>query len=276
MKEFNLPALEYCSLERATRFIGAGCEVEDLLHWAEIGAINLSYKITSSVNAYVYFDDININVAKYILNFIESDHYTYIPISDNSTILSTDFRHCATIDDVVSSLTEVSDKPVIKAYIKGIWDISKYTINNKLSSPYTELAFSPLGNSYLKCNAILNNPEFGISLSDLLISKKAISIILGSDNKLRTMPMISDASRLLEKEKLDNKKDISNTVANNRASLIKSLLAVHYGDDVANNPRKFIENKDSEICKDFQLKGIRLPSGKTVAEWLKDAEIDLT
>lgn len=277
MKEFNLPALEYCSLERATRFIGDGCEVEDLLHWAEIGAINLSYKITGSVGgAYVYFDGMNIDVAKYILNFIEFSHCVYIPVSDNSTIVSTDFRGCTTIDDAVSSLTSAGDKPVITGYIKGIWDISKYTINNKLSSPYTELTFSPLGNSYLKCNATLKNHELGLSLSDLLISKQAISIILGGDNKLRHLPMISDASRLLEKERTVNKESISNTVANNRASLIKALLAIHYGNDVADNPRKFIDNKDSEICKDFQLKGINLPSGKTVMEWLKDAEIDLT
>ena len=50
MKDFDLPILEYCSLERAARFIGSGCEVEDILHWAEIGAINLSYSLKALKN----------------------------------------------------------------------------------------------------------------------------------------------------------------------------------------------------------------------------------
>lgn len=73
---------------------------------------------------------------------------------------------------------------------------------------------------------------------------------------------------------IKNTEEISRTVANNRSSMIKALLAIHYGEDVANSPRKFIENKDSEICKDFELKGIKLPSGKIVSEWLRDVEID--
>src|SRR5476649_1110270 len=37
-----LPALEYCSLARASCLLG--CEESDLLHWAEIGAIELCLK----------------------------------------------------------------------------------------------------------------------------------------------------------------------------------------------------------------------------------------
>ncbi|WP_023639901.1 hypothetical protein [Dickeya zeae] len=35
----NIPALEYCKLDRATELLG--CKTSDLLHWAEIGAIEL-------------------------------------------------------------------------------------------------------------------------------------------------------------------------------------------------------------------------------------------
>ena len=63
MKDFELPALEYCTLERATRFIGAGCEVEDLLHWAEIGAINLSHEFgrDDSMLGYIEFGKVRIS-----------------------------------------------------------------------------------------------------------------------------------------------------------------------------------------------------------------------
>ncbi|ENM1232987.1 hypothetical protein AB6R86_004609 [Salmonella enterica] len=276
MKEFNLPALEYCSLERATRFIGDGCEIEDLLHWAEIGAISLSHKFNDSICGYVSFNERNIDVAEYIFNFIEHGKHFWVPISDRSIILVMDFADCVTIDDVVSVLTKSGDKPAVKAVIKGLWDISKYHINDKFPSIYTNLSFSPSGNNNVNCEVTIHNYELGLSLNNLLVSKQAISTILGDNNKLRSLPITNDAFYLLEKEKTVNKESISNTVANNRASLIKALLAIHYGNDVADNPRKFIDNKDSEICKDFQLKGINLPSGKTVMEWLKDAEIDLT
>lgn len=35
----GIPALEYCKLDRASRLLG--CEVEDLIHWFEVGAIDL-------------------------------------------------------------------------------------------------------------------------------------------------------------------------------------------------------------------------------------------
>ena len=38
MKDFDLPALEYCSLDRASRLLG--CELGDLLHCS--GLLNLA------------------------------------------------------------------------------------------------------------------------------------------------------------------------------------------------------------------------------------------
>ncbi len=39
----NLPPLEYCSISRAQKLLN--CELEDLLHWHDIGAINLCLKL---------------------------------------------------------------------------------------------------------------------------------------------------------------------------------------------------------------------------------------
>ena len=41
----NLPALEYCDLNRAANLLN--CKVADLLHWAEIGAIELCLKFNA-------------------------------------------------------------------------------------------------------------------------------------------------------------------------------------------------------------------------------------
>ena len=39
----NLPPMEYCSLPRAQKLLN--CEIEDILHWHDIGAINLCLKL---------------------------------------------------------------------------------------------------------------------------------------------------------------------------------------------------------------------------------------
>lgn len=55
-----------------------------------------------------------------------------------------------------------------------------------------------------------------------------------------------------------------------QARFIYDLLAIQYGQDVADNPRRFIDNPDSEIAKDFNDKA-KLPSGRSVERWLKKA-----
>lgn len=42
----HIPPLEYCSLSRAQKLLN--CEIEDLLHWHDIGAINLCIKLTNT------------------------------------------------------------------------------------------------------------------------------------------------------------------------------------------------------------------------------------
>ncbi|EEP9808256.1 hypothetical protein PP836_003910 [Salmonella enterica] len=43
----NIPPLEYCSLSRASRLLG--CEVEDLWHWQDIGAIRFSVNLGEGI-----------------------------------------------------------------------------------------------------------------------------------------------------------------------------------------------------------------------------------
>lgn len=44
----NLPPMEYCSLARAQKLLN--CELEDILHWHDIGAINLCLKQPNAGN----------------------------------------------------------------------------------------------------------------------------------------------------------------------------------------------------------------------------------
>lgn len=72
------------------------------------------------------------------------------------------------------------------------------------------------------------------------------------------------------------KKESPKTI-NAQSKFIKSLLYIHYGADVANNPRPHIENASGEIVKDFDAQGLsrELPSSLTVKKWVDSVELDM-
>lgn len=81
--------------------------------------------------------------------------------------------------------------------------------------------------------------------------------------------------KLFECENVQIKKGSTKTI-NAQAKFIKALLYVHYGVDVANNPRPHIENIDGEIKLDFDRSGLgrELPSYLTVKQWVDRVELD--
>ncbi|EBV6877517.1 hypothetical protein AA01_17885 [Salmonella enterica subsp. enterica serovar Pomona] len=85
---------------------------------------------------------------------------------------------------------------------------------------------------------------------DFLISKRDLYITLSEMNKLTAG-------------------DEGESLTCRQAQFIYDLLAIHYGQDVADNPRRFIDDPDSEIAKDFHDKTKKLPSGRSVERWLK-------
>ncbi|MCS2162624.1 hypothetical protein MUU47_16155 [Scandinavium sp. H11S7] len=74
-KKNNIPALEYCDLHRATELLN--CKLNDLLHWAEIGAIELCLKFTGFEVCLTYEDDIkHLNDLKEWLRYRLSNNKT--------------------------------------------------------------------------------------------------------------------------------------------------------------------------------------------------------
>ncbi|OOF68811.1 SlyX protein [Rodentibacter pneumotropicus] len=70
---------------------------------------------------------------------------------------------------------------------------------------------------------------------------------------------------------------------NKKNAFIKSLLKIHYGEEVAENPRAHIydpnlseRSRDGKIQKDFELHGLtkHLPTGKTLKNWVDGVELD--
>ncbi len=93
-----------------------------------------------------------------------------------------------------------------------------------------------------------------------------------SDIPSGALPVIQSTHITKLLSRINNKPDkkTSSKTTNAMASFIYSLIATTYGEDVAKSPRSHLEDSESEIRKDFELKGFSIPSGNTVAGWLKN------
>ncbi|HBL7133889.1 TPA: hypothetical protein LSW83_004075 [Serratia marcescens] len=268
--EFELPALEYCSLDRAARLIGSGCETQDLLHWAEIGAINLSKKFNGGGEKFsVIFDSDVSKIANFFMTSIEHNDF-HFNLSKYSVIATSDLEGCGSVDDIIGVLTKYSELPRVTGYLYGVWEINDFWIDKKRKDSLVIKKMSPLGDIN-SLNAIARCPDDNdFSEEGLLISKPNIEKIIG--RKLNSL--ISDGIKGAVNIKNDD--EGGSRVIYNRAALIKALIAIHYGADLAEKPRAFFDNKDSEIRKDFESKGITLPSGKTIEGWLSGVDINFS
>lgn len=75
-------------------------------------------------------------------------------------------------------------------------------------------------------------------------------------------------------ESLSDSRKVGMKTVNAMALFIKQLIAINYGDDVANSPRKHIDNPRGVIKNSFENKGLTPPSGNVVEKWLKNSDLD--
>ncbi|HEI8512309.1 TPA: hypothetical protein SLE25_000664 [Morganella morganii] len=160
-------------------------------------------------------------------------------------------------------------------YANGLWAVPVHAIiylelNGFCNFDDGEFYIAGIDNSGFEKRLSLKigtDNNYKISKSDLWITKETVKAIANSDFDLDKISTNEINHRYI-------KSDIDSTKSNNvKNNFIKSLLHIHYGDDVAENPRRFMDNKDSEISNDFRNQKITPPSGKAVQEWLKFTEI---
>ncbi|MGI3398292.1 hypothetical protein [Providencia stuartii] len=174
---------------------------------------------------------------------------------------------------------------IARGTANGLWRISSHSFKD-FEIGGNGGGFINDGDFYLAGDKRFNeNYDFYISLdkykdknfqmgeNNIWISRETVSLLINSNfdlDKLEENKKIN-----IKKESSSNVKDesISQKSINTRTQFIKSLLYIHYGNDVAESPRRFMEGKDSVILDDFKNKGIIPPSGKAVQDWLKFTEI---
>lgn len=125
----KLLPLEYCKLDRAAKLLG--CEVEDILHWGIIGAINLCVK--------------DPGIARLIAGPVSDDHPDSVTFKiDSDRELSpqlSNYSRCFTDAPLLDDQTGVLLTEICKydVYLYGLWavnypryDYLKYGINRKI------------------------------------------------------------------------------------------------------------------------------------------------
>lgn len=274
MSELKIPALEYCSLERATRLIGGGCEVEDLLHWALIGKIRLAVNFTDYVSTFrlnFMSDDVDRIVEVLVENqgFYNGEYYVSPhSIFSSHVIPETEDELRAHFSRKVAVNKNFPKALSFHGSIRGVWDVYNVIYDEKRDKKYIFDVMMPLDDSFGLPTSVVTGEFLGVSPDEFLISRKYINIIMGGAyENLADIPYLDKENIIID----DTDKEPgakTNTQIRNRASFLKALLLIHYGEDVAERPRKHIDNSRSKLRRDFELAGIELPTGKTVEGWL--------
>lgn len=266
----NIPIPEYCTLARASALLG--CEISDLIHFGEIGAITICIKVPKSTKALVHV--------------FKRDEETVYDI-ESSWCAGGRLSEFVTIDDPLENLeADYEHEFRVPAFISGIWGLLKCS---NLGDVYQEIPCEEmvvLTATDRPFIAILNMPDEEWGVDEIIKTEPENMYILGSDieklinNSGKRFPCrFNEAQDELPSIKptgeiISNNEDLlSPKTIRTRTQFIKSLLYIHYGYDVAENPRRFMDNNDSEISTDFRNKEITPPSGKTVQDWINFTEI---
>lgn len=262
--ERRIIPFEYCSLERAAKFFS--CEEDDFFHWQSIGKINISFHLEDMESTILSINGERVEAPPSLVTkqskTEEASCSNYFDYNDNHS------QFCA--DDL--EFDSISNVYRIKGYASGLWIPCQNAINTMSRGAYLHDDFwlKPYyANDDFRIMIRINkekqtSSEFSIA-SSRRISKKTLTLY--KDDLLKIESILNG------KEKISDIKSNSKTV-NSMAKFIKSLIAINYGDHVAESPRKYLEDTDSSISRAFQEKGIAIPSGKTVSTWLKDIDID--
>lgn len=272
----GMPLREYYSVVRAAELLG--CKVEDLLHWASIGAINL-YVSFEEGHGYVRFVGDGVKKEERNLNrFTEEQFESAQHLRDEL------FKEKYTIDKFsrVVSLMRYEDidldslpreERFYPCSFSGLWALPQnaygMTALYSFQPSLDDFWFSAESKMFVsfETDEFLNFEieDFYIAKSDFLEVKK-----YSDDGELPSY--INGGKEKIEPSKNPDEAHSTKTI-NKRAQFIKSLLRIHYGNEVAESPRRFLERKDSDISKDFKDLNIIAPSGKAVQEWVKGVDI---
>lgn len=196
----NLPPMEYCSLARAQKLLN--CELEDILHWHDIGAINLCLKLNPTWGtlkiAVLSHQEKDVTTALNPLTSAEEVETFWSPHSHIRSILR--------LDDDIPMVETLRGNTVtqfnVKVSASGLWHPHSRNLMALLETPDDILYENRLSmmlpdKPFVYCHFIPDEDEYSaISLNRIYITSQAIEKIYA--HSISARPMDVTKNSLLE------------------------------------------------------------------------------
>ncbi|KFK93813.1 hypothetical protein [Serratia sp. Ag1] len=265
---FDIPEIAYCRVDRASRLIG--CEVEDLYHWME----------TQTINGYLNIPFEKDFIASFTIGCNEDDADNYLRSIDWSggyfpftaysvgTLLFAKFEK----ESYPLKYSPEFESCNFDGQICGVWRIDsglEYLFDDSNEIDIRRLL--PYGSDLNKNIYLSASVNMKVMKKNIWLVKEDIEKLAGKEFRSLEGGLGNISSRIAN-EVTHNKEENTKTT-NSRAQFIKSLLHIHYGSDVAESPRRFLEQNNSIIIDDFRKMNIKPPSGKSVQAWIEMVDI---
>lgn len=196
----NLPPMEYCSLARAQKLLN--CELEDILHWHDIGAINLCLKLNPTRGT--------LKIA--VLSHQEKDVTTALnPLASAEEVetfwsLHSHIRSILRLDGDIPIVETLRGNTVtqfnVKVSASGLWHPHSRNLMALLEAPDDILYENRLSmmlpdKPFVYCHFIPDEDEYSaISLNRIYITSQAIEKIYA--HSISARPMDVTKNSLLE------------------------------------------------------------------------------
>lgn len=196
----NLPPMEYCSLARAQKLLN--CELEDILHWHDIGAINLCLKLNPTRGT--------LKIA--VLSHQEKDVTTTLnPLTSAEEVETfwsphSHIRSILRLDDDIPMVETLRGNTVtqfnVKVSASGLWHPHSRNLMALLETPDDILYENRLSmmlpdKPFVYCHFIPDEDEYSaISLNRIYITSQAIEKIYA--HSISARPMDVTKNSLLE------------------------------------------------------------------------------
>ncbi|SFX31371.1 hypothetical protein [Pantoea ananatis] len=275
----EIAPLEFCSLSRAARLLK--CEIEDLLHWHDVGAITLCLRLPDIKGKLITETDNQKNdiFKLYLENVITLNELATVKKawSHHSKLASILTEHKAAVKTKIKVKNHITTYET-PAFAAGIWSIISRDLFDLLDSdenhyePMVE-AISP-SDKILLCLFIPDDQEcINKSTSNIFITKEFIEKIYHHALNGTEMPLMHGTRKLEDKNKHEKKiispqkeklSEFIKFLIKTNPTISKNILSTS-----ANNRHKLFK----EYIEDLRKKGIEvdydIPSSPTLERYLK-------
>ncbi|HFJ4332795.1 TPA: hypothetical protein ACGUIF_004822 [Serratia liquefaciens] len=261
MSNPKLPPLEYCHIDRASRLLE--CEIEDILHWHEIGAIKICIRLDGTEKIHSYISE-----------------FTLSKLYDSGVTIGVDIPKELSFQSMICIYNEHDSTPLP---LRSDIDRTKYksTLFNTLVECYGFWALVPYqynssdDNTDIivystdiedKFNIRLSIEERKFGIEDMFIMKHDIDMLLGSNGQPlpnyingKSPPIESDTTKI-EGKKIHRNQEI-NSSKRERILLAAMYVMKHYPDEcLRKNGKESLAATAKAVCNhSYSLFGTEEP-----------------